>query len=217
LVGRNRAKLQEAADRCREEGAEGVIEIASDLRHGCGQILRAVVDRPVDLIINSSSATSRLRDNEIPAATLADCVMVDLLAPLELVENVLISQAGRPLGIVFVSTVLTLVNSPNRAIYSGLKRIHELRLRSLQSSHDGLYLLIVKVAKVIPPDEQSVVTEKLAKTIRRAFDIRKGTIVYGWAGRFMTALYCFHPLVFALAVRARRVLSPRVRAPRPEA
>lgn len=216
LVGRNRAKLQEAAGRCREEGAEGVIEVASDLRHGCGDILRAVVDRPVDLIINSSSATSRLRDNEIPAASFADCVMVDLLAPLELIGNVLISQGERPLGIVFVSTILTLVKSPNRAIYSGLKRIHELCLRSLQSSHGGLSLLIVKIAKVIPANEKSLATEKLAKAIRRAFDIRKGTIVYGWAGRFMVALYYFHPLIFNLVVQARRILSPRIRAPRPE-
>src|SRR5690349_13431772 len=184
LVGRNRAKLQETSDRCREEGAQRVIAVASDLRHGCGDILRAIADQPIDLIINSSSATSRLRDKEIPAASFSDCVKVDLLVPLELVENVLVSQDGRPLGIVFVSTVLTMVKSPNRAIYSGLKTIHEVCLRSLLSSHDGSYLLIVKIAKVIPPEKRSLATKRLGKAIKKAFDTKKGTIVYGWTGRF---------------------------------
>jgi len=217
LVGRDTSRLQQAADRCRECGAQRINQLASDLRQGSGDILRAVSNWQIDVIINSASATSRLRDDEIAVDKLADYVMVDVLAPLQLVAHLRASQPGRPLSIVFVSTVLTVVRSPNRIIYSNLKAIHERCLRALAQSHHELYVLIVKVAKVIPPDIRTPDTEKLAKVVRKAFERRKTTIFYGLAGRLLTVLFYTQPLFFGLAVKMRRMFSPALGRRHPEA
>ena len=206
LVGRNTSRLRHAAERCYQGGASRITELAIDLRKGCGDILSEVGDSPVDLIINASSATSRLRDDEIPPDKLADHVTVDLLAPFELVKNIVASRNPHPVKVIFVSTVLTLVKSPNRSIYSELKILHERCLKSLVASHNG-YLLIVKVGKVIPPDEPTAETGKLAKAVTRSFERRKRTLFYGMAGRVAVALFYLQPAIFYLAVKARRILS----------
>ena len=208
LVGRNTLKLQQAEGCCRDHGAQRVTLLVSDLRHGCNDILRAIDDWPMDVIINSCSATSRLRDSQIPAGAVPACVTVDLLAPLELVEKIAAMQKERPLSVVFISTVLTLVKSPNRAVYSSLKIIQERSLRSIAASHRGLYLLTVNVGRLIPRDEPTPAARKLAKAVKKAFDAKKTRLIYGWAGRLLTVFFYTQPLVFSLAIKLRRKLSP---------
>ena len=208
VTGRDISRLKRSADRCKAEGASHVVEVACDLRHGSDELEKSAVDWQPDLIINAASATSRLRDHQISIEDMGSILTADLLTPFEVIQSVLANRDSRPVGILFISTMLSVVKSPDREIYSALKRIHEKVLLGLAASQPDLRLMIVRISKWIPPDVENPETKKLGLAVLNGYREGKQVLYYGFPGRLMTTLYYSQPLLFDLAVRVSRILRP---------
>ena len=90
---------------------------------------------------------------------------VDLAAPLDVIRAVISDRDGRPVGIVFISSFLSIVRSPDREIYGALKRVHERVLQGLAASQPGLRLMIVRISKRIPPEGESAEAGRLGSAV----------------------------------------------------
>ncbi len=206
LTGRDMPRLRRTAERCGAGGASHVVEMAWDLQQGSGGLKKAAVDWRPDLVINAASSTSRLRDRQISIEDMGSILAAELTTPFEVVQSVLANREGRPVGILFISTMLSVMKSPDREIYGALKRIHEKVLLGLTASQPELRLLIVRISKWIPPDAESPETKKLGLAVLDAYRGGKRVLYFGFPGRLATALYYAQPLLFDLAVRVNRAL-----------
>ncbi len=203
LIGRDLRRLQQAVERCNASGAVRVDVISPD-SSGWDGISAAVTELvPIDLLINAVSATSRLRDDQIDADKIPSYVEADLLGPIRIVENILATQLN-PLHVVFVSTVLTLVKSPNRTIYSSLKLLQESSLARMQERNRRLNVFVVRVGKVIAPESDSDEAGKLSAATFRAYHEGKKDILYGASGFGMVTLFYLQPILFLLITRLQR-------------
>lgn len=204
LVGRNEVKLEDAAQRCILARANRVVRFPADLSGSNTEVIRAATKWDVDLIINAASATSRLLDTDVDIDAFSQYVAVDLLAPIELIRALLSACGDRVVNVVYVSTILAVVRSPRRVIYSSLKVLHERALQKLAGARPRMRLMVVRVATVIPADRRSRQAEKLGMAVRRSFDRGRHVLLFGTTGRLLRLLYYTQPLVFGLVVELRR-------------
>lgn len=211
LTGRDASRLGRAAERCRAAGASFVDELAWDLRNGPGGLKEAAVRWRPDLVINAASAASRLRDHQIADDDLAGLFSVDLASPLDVIRAVLPERGGRSVGVVFISSILSAVKSPDREIYGALKRIHERTLEGLAASRPDLRLLIVRVSKRIPTDGWSPEADRLGAAVLKGYLEGKRLIYHGNGGRLAMALYSVQPALFGLGLKAARRVRERPR------
>jgi len=209
LTGRDAFRLGRAAERCRAAGASAVSGMAWDLRKGVGELGRAASGWRPDLVVNAASATSRLRDGRIDPAEMEGLLAVDLKTPLDLVRSLLPERGGRPFGVVFISSILSAVTSPDREIYGALKRIHEISLRGLAASRPDLRLLIVRVSRRIPTDDKSPEADRLGAAVLKGYLEGKRLIYHGTAGRLAEACCNLTPRLFSLAVGIERFVHGR--------
>lgn len=173
LAGRESARIDPVAQRCKAAGAVGVVSIVQDLQTATGDIVAAIAAQPIQVVVNVASAMSRFRDDEVSSEDLTQQVAVDLLSPLELIRAVLSNNQGVPRHFIFISTFLTLIKGPNRAIYSSLKILQEEYLRRFQAEHPTVGLTIVRVGKVISPNHDSPEAGSLAQAVVSAYIVRK--------------------------------------------
>jgi NADP-dependent 3-hydroxy acid dehydrogenase YdfG len=205
LTGRNAPRLSRSAERCKVEGALHVVELPCDFRSESDELKKAAVEWQPDLIVNAASAASRLRDQRIAAEEMEGILAVDLSIPLDVMRAVLAGRGSRPVGILFISSFLSVVKSPDREIYGAVKRIHEKALLALAASQPALRLLIVRISKRIPADEESPDATRLGLAVRNGYETGKQLLYYGVPGRLMTALFHIQPLLFDLAVKTSRL------------
>jgi short-subunit dehydrogenase len=212
LFGRDAGRLREVSDRCREGGAVGVQSFCMDLKEGAAGMLEAIGNWPVDILVNAASATSRLRDDQIAPQRMREFTEVEIAAPLDLVTALCTRQPGRLPRIVYISTLLAIIASPGRSIYGQLKGLHESCLIRLQTQYPGLKVTVVRICKVLPPDRTTAETAKLGRAVKRGFEKQKKAIYFGTGGRALVWLYYLQPMLFSLAIRARRraVAPPKV-------
>ena len=201
LVGRNRERLELAERKCRENSAAEVQLVAADLESGYEEIEAAA--RDVELVINAASATSRLRDGDLDADALGSYAAVDLVAPIRLVQAISKRRGESRLGVIFVSSLLAVVKSPNRAVYGGLKSAQEVILRQVMGA-PGRRLLIVRVGTPLPTEEVTGRTVRLAQAARRAWEESRQVLFYGLTGRMLSWLYLAQPLIFRMVVETQR-------------
>lgn len=211
LVGRDLERLRQAKEQCESSGASCVNVLSQDVGSGWASVAAAATELvSVDLLINAASATSRLRDDQIDADNICSYVEVDILGPVRLMKHILAMQPD-PLHVIFVSTVLTLIKSPNRAIYSSLKLLQESFLIGMQEHERRLSALIVRVGKVIAPDGNAGEAGKLSAAVLRAFQGKKSEMLYGASGFAMVAIFYLQPLLFLLITwlqrHARKLIS----------
>jgi short-subunit dehydrogenase len=206
LVGRNVERLEAAARACRENGASRATLLAADLESGYAEIVQAAKLGEVDLVINAASATSRLRDSDLNIDSLGAYFSVDLIAPVRLIQELSKHRGTAPLAVIFVSSLLALVRSPNRSVYGGLKSAHELFLKRILESQPARKLLIVRVGIPLPTGTVTDRTVRLGQAARMAFDRNQPVLFYGFSGRALSWLYFAQPLVFRVVVELLRRL-----------
>ncbi len=199
LSGRNREALQRVADKCMAAGAY-VDLMVHDMADG-----DIVNDKQFDLVINLVAATSRVKDSEFVLGQLESYLKADLLVPIRFFQR-LTEKPGKPLKIIFVSSVLALVKSPDRMLYGSLKSLQVMCLQKLTSLRQGDELLVVNVGKVIPHNSPSNEASKLAEAIYAAHQRRQKVLNYGLTGRIYLLLFYTQPLIFRAIVKLQRVL-----------
>ena len=206
LTGRDASGLKTAAQRCKSAGASDVVEMVWDLGKGLGDLGKEVVGWRPDIIVNAASASSRLRDDGITVEKLEEIVAVDLTAPLDVIRAVLSDRRGGPIGIVYISSFLSVVYSPDRAIYGALKRIHEKVLLGLAASHPEVRLMIVRISKRISTEAESRGAESLGVAVFEGYKRGKKTMYHGVSGRLGMFLFYVQPVFFTLGVKLNRFI-----------
>ncbi|MEO8370356.1 MAG: SDR family NAD(P)-dependent oxidoreductase [Candidatus Solibacter sp.] len=204
LVGRNVERLERSGRACSQKGATSVTLLTADLESGYPEIVQAAKLGNVDLVINAASATSRLRDNALDIDSLGAYVAADLVAPVRLIQDLSKERGPAPLAVIFVSSLLALVRSPNRSVYGGLKSAHELFLKRILESQPARKLLIVRVAVPLPTETVTDRTVNLARAARTAFDRNQSVLFYGLSGRMLSWLYFAQPLAFNMVMELLR-------------
>ncbi|MCL1925704.1 MAG: SDR family NAD(P)-dependent oxidoreductase [Syntrophorhabdaceae bacterium] len=206
LTGRNASGLKTAARRCMRAGASDVVEMVWDLGKGPGGLEKEAAGWRPDIVVNAASASSRLRDGNIAAEDLEKIVAVDLTAPLDVIRAVISDRCGGPIGIVYISSFLSVVPGPDRAIYGALKRIHEKVLLGLAASHPEVRLMIVRISKRISSGAESREAEDLGAAVVEGYQRGKKTMYHGVSGRFGMFLFYVQPVFFTLGVKLKRLI-----------
>lgn len=205
LTGRNSTKLLESEAACRAAGATEIQVVELDLRKPLDPLWSVVAAAPVDLVIDAASASSAIRDSEIEPCGLSDLFTADIFSRCQLLKHLAGNQPALP-AVIFISSVLALVRSPDRKVYSLLKQVQEAQLHLWQRQQKGFRLLVVHVGTLIdrrgPPAQASHLTAAVVK----AFQEGREHILYGWKGKLVVALYHLQPAIFIWLMWLQRKL-----------
>src|ERR1035438_8885301 len=201
LVGRDVDRLVMAANRCKNSGASQAAYIEQDFAQSLDAVLQAIEGKRIDLIVDAASASSRYRDAEIAPQDIPRYVSADFLSRIEIMDHILRNQDAAP-AMIFVSTVLTMVKSPGRNIYTALKTLHETYLTKLRDSRSDFNLLLVYVATVIDARNETSKPRRLASAVVKAFNSGKEKLFFGRSGILLLVLFYAQPVLFYGGTRA---------------
>jgi short-subunit dehydrogenase len=207
LSARNHVRLIAVADRCIKVGAIAVRIAAADLAHTIQPIIDANSEWPIDLIVDAASAASgasRVRDPDVAPDAMQGIIQADVLAHLDLYQRLAQLNRKHP-DIVFISTVLAIVKTPEREIYSAVKRLVEIYLEKLATSEPAVKVLIFRIGKLIDPDRDSQSAKTMAARVQHELTAGSLTALYGMGGRVLIWLNFLHPHVLNLIVRILRI------------
>ena len=210
LVGRDYGRLFECAGCCKDAGAKTVETVAFDMLNGVGPLVSCIGARYVDLLVDSASAASAKKDLEVGESEIVDLITVDVSSRRTLLTAIKNNQSAGP-AVILISTVLTLVHSPGREIYSSIKRLSECYYRNLSRARPTVHYLVVHVGKVISRERESRNAGNLASTVASAFGRREKVLIYGTSGRLFVLLYNLQPILFRTVVYTRRIVAQMIR------
>ncbi len=210
LLGRDRSKLDQAVQAALSAGATRCSALTIDLGEirDASTALAGLGDGPLDLIIDAASASSSLRDSEVPAGAMQRLVLADVASRVPLMEALLARQPQPP-AIIVISTVLARLRSPDRLVYSALKQLLESYYQRLAAERPRLRLLVVTVGTVIDPLRPSEKPVRLAAAVLQAFSEGRTSLFFGGIGKIYLALFYLQPLVFFAVTRLQRALRGR--------
>jgi short-subunit dehydrogenase len=203
LAGRNADKLNLAVKLCLKAGAVEADYVSVDFRVEVALLMQAVGDKHIDLIIDAASSSSQKRDSALTANDMPDLVSIDFVSRTKIFSHLLVNQRSAP-AVIFISTVLALVKSPDRQVYTALKELYGAYLRKLAETQAGFRLLVVYVGKVIPTDRVSCESRELAVSVVQAYRENRSEMIYGLSGRFLVSLYNLQPIIFRCVTHAQR-------------
>jgi NAD(P)-dependent dehydrogenase (short-subunit alcohol dehydrogenase family) len=206
LIGRNEMRLASTARACLEAGASLVETLRFDLGGDSAPLLSRVGAARIDLMIDAASGTSGKRDPEISTCEIEALLQTDLNSRIALLNDIESRQGAAPPSIIFVSTILALVRSPDRVIYASIKQICEGYLRIWQNVGRNRRLLIVYVGTLIDKNTPTPKAARLAAAVFEGFKGGKESIVFGTSGRAYVMLYNMQPIVFRLVTAVQRRL-----------
>lgn len=205
LCGRNQLTLDLIANKCLESGAEKVTVVCCDLSTGMDQIFEAVVNSQLNLIINLVAATSRTMDDDFAPQLFESYIFSDLLVPIQLVKKISINSKKHP-DVIFISSVLASIKSPNKEMYSALKILQEIYWERLFRQNNSGSLLIVRVGKKIPYSASSFMAKDLANKTYKNYKLSNNVLNYGWEGKLYLLLFHLHPILSQWLIRAHRAI-----------
>lgn len=203
LSGRNIINLNRAADICRLSGANSITVIPTDLAKSIKPLLDHNLLMPFDLIIDAACAASRFKDGQIAPNSLSYILESDLLSHLH-VYQLISKQNYRHPDIIFISSVLSRVKTPDREIYSMVKRLIEIYLNGIGISNMNTRILIFQIGRVINFKDSNLETKKIAWCVKDNFVKGVSYHLYGGFGRLLVMLNFIHHLVPVLPIKIYR-------------
>ena len=205
LVGRSLDKLNKIKKEALLYGAINIKQIEYDLRSDIDYLTTQLEDSQINLFINAASITSKSRDYSINPKNIKSDIFVDLLNPI-LLLNFLRKKSSK-VEVVFLSSFLSKIISPNRQVYSSYKKLQESYLdRICKDSSNNVTLLKVFIGTQFSRDVESKNTIKLAQKIFDAYNRRTNQIFFGATGRIMMLIFYFNPLISRLMILLKRKL-----------
>jgi hypothetical protein len=102
--------------------------------------------RPIDLIIDASSAATGARDSATSTYNISAIIQADLVSHIE-ISQALTKANGKHPDIVFISSILTTVKTADREIYSSIKRLREILLEKFFQENGNCSILIIRLGK----------------------------------------------------------------------
>ena len=206
LSGRDQVKLNEVAKNCQICGALSVFVIEVDLSKSIQPILEINIRSRIDLVIDAASTSSRYRDSNITEVMMEDTINADLISHLTLYEKMYKQNLEYP-NIIFISSVLAIIKTPDREIYSMLKRLLEVYLLKLMEAHPLRKILIFRIAKGISRTNSNLEATIIALKVQLAHNDGCGIKKYGLSGEILIHANLIHPLFMRLLVAIKRKVS----------
>ena len=207
LVGRSLNKLEKIKNNAILIGALNVNIIEYDLGTDINHLIINIENYEIDLLINIASSTSNYRDNAVKSSLIKSDVGIDLINPI-LLTQWLIDRSNR-LNIIFISSILSKIKSPNRIIYSSLKNLQETYLNKIATENfNKVNLLTVTVGTEINKYKESMKSRKLAKKLFIAFTKRKENLFFGLSGKVLYYIYYLNPFLFSFIIHLKRKIIP---------
>jgi short-subunit dehydrogenase len=203
LSGRNDARLTEVSNRCMRAGALDVKIVVADLSETIQPIVNANFEWPIDLLIDAASAASINRDSEVKPETIIQIIQADVIAHMELLKIISENNARHP-NVIFISTILTRIKTPDREIYSMAKRIMEIYLQKIAKTKPNVKILIFHIAKIIDTKHDRLKAKTMAKSLYLSSLEGGSTIIYGLLGRILILLSLLHPKILDVIIIAHR-------------
>jgi short-subunit dehydrogenase len=207
LSARNKVRLGMVADKCVKAGAVAIRIAVADLAQTIQPIISANSEWPIDLIVDAASAASgasRIRDPDVSPDSMRGIIQADVLAHLDLYQQLTLLNRKHP-DVVFISTVLAIVKTPEREIYSTAKRLIEIYLEKIGSAKSGVRVLIFRIGKLIDPKQDSLKAKAVAVKVQQKLAAGNVTTLYGFGGHILLGLNLLHPKILNLIVKIRRV------------
>ena len=204
LSGRSLARLNTIAGRCTKAGAVSVKIAAADLTQTIQPIIDANSVRAIDLIIDAASGASSVRDPDVEPYAMRDIIQADVLSHLDIYQQLTRLNKKHP-DVVFISTVLAIVKTPQREIYSAAKRLTEIYLEKIATTEPNARVLIFRVGKLIDPKQDSLKAKAMAERVQHELLEGNVTTIYGISGRILKGLNSLHPGVLNIIVKMQRM------------
>jgi short-subunit dehydrogenase len=212
LTGRDAARLAMIKREAEHAGAKEARVIEHDLTRGHGLLVEALQGQKIDMLINAASATSAFRDSRIDPEQIEAHTRADLLTPVELILALLHAQPAAyspdaPLHVIFISSVLALIHSPDRAIYAAYKQLQAAFLQRVTDLHHGqVRLTVVTVGTRVPRHEYTRHHRRIAQKAARRH-LTHDAIFYGFQGRVLLWLYRLCPWMISGMIALSRLLA----------
>ena len=207
LVGREAARLEDAAARCRAKGAAvetGLIDVR-DRAAMRDFVLAADARAPLDLVIANAGVSTGL-----PAGALAEdpdavrgIIAINLLGALNTVEPIIEPMCSRGRGAIAltgsISAIRGLPYCPSYCATKAAVHVYAEALRGTLSKKGVAVSLIVPGfvhtalnENLVSPKPLAMTDDRAARIIRRGLDRRKATIAFPkllyWGARLTTIL-----------------------------
>ena len=211
LVGRDGEKLNRLKGEIEKHNPQKATVLPYDLEQGIDALLQELRPSGIDLLINAASATSQFADSEIHPNKLLPHTMVDLIAPIDCVQQLMDSHGEKynsdtPLRVIFISSWVSGIKSPDKCIYSSLKYLQESFLRRIEDSQKGrLKVTVVKIGARFSREVETPHHRRISAKIRRHYQ-KKDIIFYGITGRLLACLYHTCPAAMTALIHTSRKL-----------
>lgn len=203
LAGRSKHKLEKIKKNAILNGALSINIIEYDLATDINYFIKNIKNVEMDLVINLASSTSGLRDDNVKSNIIRSDLNADLINPILLIQWLI--DKGNKFNIIFLSSILSKINSPNRVIYSSFKSLQETYLNKIATDHfSKVNLLTVTLGTEIKKNRESKKSLKLAQKIFNAYTKGEKTLFFGFFGRVLWFTYYLNPAFFKLIVYLKR-------------
>ena len=203
LVGRSKIDLASLKKNVTSNNETNVNIIEYDFGTNINHLINKIENIEIDLIINMATATSSFRDDSIISANIRSDVNVDFVNPVLLIQW-LISR-GNKFDMIFLSSILSKIESPNRVIYSSYKKLQETYLNKLVIDEPNFAnLLTVNIGTEIKKNAESNRSKNLAKKVYNNYLGGKKTLFFGLFGRLLWVIYFINPFLFRLIIYLKR-------------
>lgn len=203
LSGRNQSRLSEVAGKCTKSGAIVVNIVPADLSKSIQAILNVNSEYPIEIIIDAASSASTHRDTSLKLNTMVDTIQADLLSHLHIYQELTQLNNKSP-DIIFISTILAIIKTPDREVYSALKRMVEIYLQIIIAAQPETRILIFRIGKLIDSKRDSLAAISLAERVKHDFLAGHNLVNYGFSGKLLTYLNAIHPTVLNFFIETLR-------------
>lgn len=204
LQGRNLHRLETSALQLKSS-AEQVILVPGDLLEK--KRLDEAIKSPIDLVINVASSTSQLRDSLIEPSKIEEYATIDLVAPLQIIEA-LAKKNKKKINVIFISSILAHLKSPDRSIYALFKQLQNAFLKQMRQNQT-IELLTVDIGCVIKLNSSSLIPRQIALKTFQSYCSGKKNLCVGLSGRLLRYAHKIHPYLPASAIYLQRKLRKR--------
>lgn len=162
-----------------------------------------------DLIINAACSTSSINDSDINYNKIINHLNVDIINPIKILNEVVNfnKKEKKKTSYIFINTILSKINSPNKAIYSSLKKIHYNYVKKIEfENNDFLNILNVVISTTINKNKISKKSINLARLVKDSFQKGKKECFFGFSGVIIYILDQLIPLLSKIIIYIKRYL-----------
>lgn len=209
LIGRSTTKLKETQKICYKSGAKKAYIIIQDFSKPLnGQILD-LYKYKFDIIINLISGSSRILDKQLNGELLCKLVKSDVLYVIKFFNNI-VKKSKHPIKIIFITSILEDIKTPNRFFYGAVKNILSIYFNNVQNNFSNVKLLSVKIGTRIDYKSSTKKTIALAKKILNADRQNKVKVDFGLEGFFLKTIFYIFPLFVNVIIRMSRTTKIKI-------